>query len=80
MNIHSVTTAAAADKRTAILDAATATFAKHGFFGAQVADIAKAAGIAAGTVYLYFRSPRTRSSPPSSTAPCARRSRRAARR
>lgn len=57
MNIHSVTTAAApADKRTAILDAATATFAKHGFFGAQVADIAKAAGIAAGTVYLYFRS------------------------
>jgi TetR/AcrR family transcriptional regulator, fatty acid metabolism regulator protein len=56
MNIHSVTTAAPADKRTAILDAATATFAKHGFFGAQVADIAKAAGIAAGTVYLYFRS------------------------
>ncbi|MBA3888670.1 MAG: TetR family transcriptional regulator [Acidobacteria bacterium] len=56
MNIHSVTTAATADKRAAILDAATATFAKHGFFGAQVADIAKAAGIAAGTVYLYFRS------------------------
>jgi TetR/AcrR family transcriptional regulator, fatty acid metabolism regulator protein len=55
MNIHSVTTATA-DKRAAILDAATATFAKHGFFGAQVADIAKAAGIAAGTVYLYFRS------------------------
>lgn len=56
MNIHSVTTAAPPDKRTAILEAATATFAKHGFFGAQVADIAKAAGIAAGTVYLYFRS------------------------
>jgi TetR/AcrR family transcriptional regulator, fatty acid metabolism regulator protein len=56
MNIHSVQTAAATDKRTAILDAATATFAKHGFFGAQVADIAKVAGIAAGTVYLYFRS------------------------
>jgi TetR/AcrR family transcriptional regulator, fatty acid metabolism regulator protein len=56
MNIHSVSTAAATDKRTAILDAATATFAKHGFFGAQVADIARAAGIAAGTVYLYFRS------------------------
>jgi TetR/AcrR family transcriptional regulator, fatty acid metabolism regulator protein len=56
MNIHSVTTAATADKRATILDAATATFAKHGFFGAQVADIAKAAGIAAGTVYLYFRS------------------------
>jgi TetR/AcrR family transcriptional regulator, fatty acid metabolism regulator protein len=56
MNIHSVTTAAPADKRTAILDAATAIFAKHGFFGAQVADIARTAGIAAGTVYLYFRS------------------------
>jgi TetR/AcrR family fatty acid metabolism transcriptional regulator len=60
MNIHSVppTTAAAAptDKRTAILDAATVVFAKRGFFGAQVADIARSAGIAAGTVYLYFRS------------------------
>jgi TetR/AcrR family transcriptional regulator, fatty acid metabolism regulator protein len=57
MNIHSVpTTTTVLDKRTAILDAATATFAKHGFFGAQVADIARAAGIAAGTVYLYFRS------------------------
>jgi TetR/AcrR family transcriptional regulator, fatty acid metabolism regulator protein len=56
MNIHSVTTTAVSDKRTAILDAATATFAKHGFFGAQVADIARTAGIAAGTVYLYFRS------------------------
>jgi len=48
--------AAPADKRTAILEAATATFAKHGYFGSQVADIARAAGIAAGTVYLYFRS------------------------
>lgn len=57
MNIHSVSAATAiADKRTAILEAATATFAKRGFFGSQVADIAKAAGIAAGTVYLYFRS------------------------
>jgi len=44
------------DKRAAILDAATAVFAKRGFFGSQVADVARAAGIAAGTVYLYFRS------------------------
>lgn len=44
------------DKRAAILDAATAVFARRGFFGAQVADVARAAGIAAGTVYLYFRS------------------------
>ena len=57
MTIHSVGTAAAvSDKRTAILDAATAVFAERGFFAAQVADIARGAGIAAGTVYLYFRS------------------------
>ena len=31
-------------------------FARHGFFGAQVADVAREAGVAAGTVYLYFRS------------------------
>ena len=57
MTIHSVATATAvSDKRTAILDAATAVFAERGFFAAQVADIARGAGIAAGTVYLYFRS------------------------
>jgi TetR/AcrR family transcriptional regulator, fatty acid metabolism regulator protein len=44
------------DKRILILDAATRVFAERGFFGAQVADIARRAGIAAGTVYLYFRS------------------------
>src|SRR5687767_853041 len=67
MTIHSVATLASGtaprqpsgaspDKRTAILEAATAIFAERGFFGAQVADIARGAGIAAGTVYLYFRS------------------------
>ncbi|HJR58658.1 MAG TPA: TetR/AcrR family transcriptional regulator [Vicinamibacterales bacterium] len=49
-------TAPVLDKRAAILEAATAIFAKRGFFGAQVADVARGAGIAAGTVYLYFRS------------------------
>ena len=44
------------DKREAILRAATQVFAARGFFQSQVADIARAAGIAAGTVYLYFRS------------------------
>ncbi|MDA1306410.1 MAG: TetR/AcrR family transcriptional regulator [Acidobacteria bacterium] len=44
------------DKRALILDAATLVFAEHGFFAAQVADVARRAGIAAGTVYLYFRS------------------------
>ena len=44
-----------ADKRDAILRAAIGTFAARGFFNAQVADVARAAGVAAGTVYLYFR-------------------------
>jgi TetR/AcrR family transcriptional regulator, fatty acid metabolism regulator protein len=44
-----------ADKRDAILRAAIDTFAARGFFNAQVADVARAAGVAAGTVYLYFR-------------------------
>jgi TetR/AcrR family fatty acid metabolism transcriptional regulator len=42
------------DKREAILRAATDVFAERGFFNAQVADVARAAGVAAGTVYLYF--------------------------
>jgi len=42
-------------KRDAILDAATQVFAEKGFFGAQVADVARRAGVAAGTVYLYFK-------------------------
>lgn len=44
------------DRRDRILDAATKVFAKRGFFAAQVADVAKRAGVAAGTVYLYFKS------------------------
>lgn len=44
-----------ADKREAILKAATRVFAANGFFQSQVADVARAAGVAAGTVYLYFR-------------------------
>jgi TetR/AcrR family fatty acid metabolism transcriptional regulator len=44
------------DKRTAILKAATSVFAEKGFFNSKVADIAAAAGIADGTVYLYFKS------------------------
>jgi TetR/AcrR family fatty acid metabolism transcriptional regulator len=69
MNIHSVmsagappgvrartrTSAARGTKRDAILRAAIDTFAARGFFHAQVADVAKAGGVAAGTVYLYFR-------------------------
>jgi len=43
------------DKRQRILDAAVRVFAKKGYHGAKVAEIAKRAGIADGTVYLYFR-------------------------
>ncbi len=45
-----------ADKREAILRAATQTFARNGYFNSKVADIARAAGVADGTVYLYFKS------------------------
>ena len=48
--------AIATDKREAILKAATHVFAQRGYFQSQVADIAREAGVAAGTVYLYFRS------------------------
>src|SRR4026209_21396 len=43
-------------KRDAILRAAIDVFAERGFFNAQVADVARSAGVAAGTVYLYFSS------------------------
>ncbi|HEV8160482.1 MAG: TetR/AcrR family transcriptional regulator [Acidobacteria bacterium] len=48
--------AAVADKREAILRAAIKVFAQKGYFNSKVADIAKEAGIADGTVYLYFKS------------------------
>jgi TetR/AcrR family fatty acid metabolism transcriptional regulator len=44
-----------AEKREAILRAATKVFAQRGFFQSQVADVARVAGVAAGTVYLYFK-------------------------
>ena len=44
------------DKREAILRAAIKVFAGKGYFNSEVADIAASAGIADGTVYLYFKS------------------------
>jgi TetR/AcrR family fatty acid metabolism transcriptional regulator len=44
------------DKREAILRAATKVFAGRGYFNSKVSDIAGEAGIADGTVYLYFKS------------------------
>lgn len=46
----------AADKRERILVAAERIFARHGFFAARVSEIAKEAGVADGTIYLYFKS------------------------
>ena len=45
-----------ADKRGAILRAAIQVFAHNGYFNSKVADIAREAGVADGTVYLYFKS------------------------
>jgi len=46
----------AAGKRELILRAATRVFARNGYFNSKVADIARAADVADGTVYLYFKS------------------------
>jgi len=43
-------------RRTQILDAARDSFAKHGMSGTTVHGIAKSAGVAKGTVYLYYKS------------------------
>jgi TetR/AcrR family transcriptional regulator, fatty acid metabolism regulator protein len=48
--------ATAADKRRIILDAAVRVFARQGFNGCRVSDIADEAGVAYGLVYHYFRS------------------------
>src|SRR3954454_524054 len=41
-------------KRERILRAAVDVFAEHGYFNAKVAQIAKAAGVADGAIYLYL--------------------------
>lgn len=47
--------AALSDKRARILEAAIKVFAERGFHTATVAEIARAAGVADGTIYLYFK-------------------------
>lgn len=44
------------DKRRQILDAAIAVFAEKGFHKSRVSDVARAGGVADGTIYLYFKS------------------------
>jgi TetR/AcrR family transcriptional regulator, fatty acid metabolism regulator protein len=57
MNNHSVRDRGEkGDKRGRILQSAMRIFASKGFFGAKVSDIAEDAGVADGTIYLYFRS------------------------
>ncbi|MDW3181597.1 TetR/AcrR family transcriptional regulator [Roseobacter sp.] len=45
-----------AKMRDTILDAAMTVFAEHGIHASSVSDIALAAGLAKGTLYLYFDS------------------------
>jgi TetR/AcrR family fatty acid metabolism transcriptional regulator len=47
---------AAEDRRRQILDAAVRVFARRGFHGCRVSDIADEAGVAYGLVYHYFSS------------------------
>ncbi|MDD5543242.1 MAG: TetR/AcrR family transcriptional regulator [Acidobacteriia bacterium] len=42
-------------KRKEILQAAIRVFARSGFFNSKVSDVARQAGVADGTIYLYFR-------------------------
>jgi TetR/AcrR family transcriptional regulator, fatty acid metabolism regulator protein len=44
------------DKRRVILDAAVRVFAREGFHGCRVSDVADEAGVAYGLVYHYFES------------------------
>jgi TetR/AcrR family transcriptional regulator, fatty acid metabolism regulator protein len=44
------------EKRRAILHAAVRVFAEKGYQGCRIADVAKAAGVAYGLVYHYFKS------------------------
>ena len=43
------------DKPHAIIDAAIRVFARSGYYNSRVSDIAREAGIASGTIYLYFK-------------------------
>ncbi|MCS6873676.1 MAG: TetR family transcriptional regulator [Pyrinomonadaceae bacterium] len=45
----------AGDKKEAILRAAIKVFSQNGFFNSKVSDVARQAGVADGTVYLYFK-------------------------
>lgn len=46
---------ASPDKYRRIIHAAIKVFAQKGFYNAKVADVARAADVADGTIYLYFK-------------------------
>src|SRR3972149_1169582 len=43
------------EKRDRILRAAVKIFSRKGFFNSKVSEIARAASVADGTIYLYFK-------------------------
>ena len=43
------------DKPQQIVEAAIRVFARNGYYNSRVSDIAREAGIASGTIYLYFK-------------------------
>jgi TetR/AcrR family transcriptional regulator, fatty acid metabolism regulator protein len=43
------------EKPQQIIDAAVRVFARTGYYNSRVSDIAREAGIASGTIYLYFK-------------------------
>ena len=46
----------AGSKRNRILQASIEVFSRKGFFGSKVSEIARASGVADGTIYIYFKS------------------------
>jgi TetR/AcrR family fatty acid metabolism transcriptional regulator len=50
-----VTTPRREAKRQRILDAAVVEIARHGYYATTVSTIARRAGVADGTIYLYFK-------------------------
>ena len=42
------------EKYHRIIEAATKVFAKKGFYQAKISEIAREAGVADGTIYIYF--------------------------
>src|SRR5919206_1723332 len=55
MNRGSVSAMRDPDKHKQIIDAAVRVFARNGYYNSRVSDIAREAGIASGTIYLYFK-------------------------